>query len=132
MPPRLTTWEHAFVTAQGSAYHRFRRALDHGNVTEALSAASEFEHVGLSEALELCLLLADKEPQRFGRAAVRWHGRFCREAQVDLEEAQAVLAALGLLAGERKRNAAFALAELLSRRGLERPCDALAAWAREA
>jgi hypothetical protein len=62
-----------------------------------------FEHVGLTEALELCLLLADKEPQRFGRAAVRWHGRFCREANVDLEEAQAVLAALGFLAGERKR-----------------------------
>jgi hypothetical protein len=76
------------------------------------------------------LLLADKEPQRFGRAAVRWHGRFCREANVDLEEAQAVLAALGLLAGERKRNAAFALAELLSQRGLERPCETLVAWAR--
>ena len=78
------------------------------------------------------MLLADKEPQRFGRAAVRWHGRFCREAQVDLEEAQAVLAALALLAGEHKRNAAFALAELLSRRGLERPCEVLLAWARGA
>jgi hypothetical protein len=32
--------EHGFVTAQGSAYMRFRRALDRGNVTEALSAAS--------------------------------------------------------------------------------------------
>jgi hypothetical protein len=106
--------------------------LDRGNVTEALSSASELEHVGLAEALELCLLLADKESQRFGRAAVRWHRRFCREANVDLEEAQAVLAALGLLAGERKRNAAFALAELLSRRGVERSCEALAAWAREA
>jgi hypothetical protein len=74
-----------FVTAQGSAYHRFRRALDRGNATEALSAASELEHVGLAEALELCLLLADREPQRFGWAAVRWHGRFCREANVDLE-----------------------------------------------
>ncbi len=111
---------------------RFRRALDRGNVTEALSSASQVEHVGLAEALELCLLLADKEPQRFGRAAVRWHGRFCREAQVDLEEAQAVLAALALLAGEHKRNAAFALAELLSRRGLERPCEVLLAWARGA
>jgi hypothetical protein len=110
---------------------RFRRALDRGNLTEALSSASELKHVGLAEALELCLLLADKEPHRFGRAAVRWHGRFCREAKVDLEEAQAVLAALALLAGERRRNAAFALAELLSRRGLERPCEVLVAWARE-
>jgi hypothetical protein len=33
---------------------------------------------------------------------------------VSLEEAQAVLAALALLVGERKRNAAYALAELLS------------------
>lgn len=39
---------------------RFRRALDRGNVTEALSAASELPHVGLNEALELCLLLRDK------------------------------------------------------------------------
>ena len=31
-----------------------------------------------------------------------------------------------------KGNAAFALAALLSRRGLERPCEALVAWAREA
>jgi hypothetical protein len=38
---------------------RFRRALDHGNVTGALSAASELDCVGLAEALELTLLLAD-------------------------------------------------------------------------
>jgi hypothetical protein len=31
---------------------RFRRALDRGNVTEALSAASELDFVSLVEALE--------------------------------------------------------------------------------
>jgi hypothetical protein len=82
------------VTPQGSAYHRFRRALDRGNVTEALSVAFELEHVGLSEALELCLLLRDKAPERYPRAALRWHGRLCREVDVSLEEAQATLAAL--------------------------------------
>jgi hypothetical protein len=51
---------------------------------------------------------------------------------VSLEEAQAVLAALALLVGERKGNAAFALADLLSRRGLERTCEVLVAWARAA
>jgi hypothetical protein len=51
---------------------------------------------------------------------------------VSLEEAQAVLAALVLLAGERKTNAAYALAELLTRRGLERPCETLVACVREA
>jgi hypothetical protein len=120
------------VTAQGSAYHRFRRALDRGNVTEVFSSASELQHVGLAEALELCLLLRDKAPERYPRAALRWHGRLCREVNVSLEEAQATLAALALLAGEHKSNAAFALADLLSRRGLERPCETLVAWAREA
>ena len=46
-----------------------------------------------------------------------------------LEEAEATLAALVLMAGERKGNAAFALADLLSRRGSERPCETLVAWA---
>jgi hypothetical protein len=50
---------------------------------------------------------------------------------VSLEEAQAVLAALVLLASERKSNAAFALADLLSRQGLERPCETLVVWARQ-
>jgi hypothetical protein len=36
------------------------------------------------------------------------------------------------MAGERKANAAYALADLLNRRGLERPCETLVAWAREA
>jgi hypothetical protein len=43
-----------------------------------------------------------------------------------------MLAALVVMAGERKENAAFALADVLSRRGLERPCELLVAWAREA
>src|SRR3954453_19287784 len=111
---------------------RFRRALDRANVTEALSAAADLPHVGLPEALELCLLLREKAPERFPRAALRWHGRLCREVDVSLEEAQAVLAALALMAGERKGNAAFALADLRSRRGLQRPCETLVAWAREA
>ena len=55
-----------------------------------------------------------------------------KTTDVSLEEAQAILAALVVMAGKRKQNAAFALTELLSRRGLERPCETLVAWAREA
>jgi hypothetical protein len=121
-----------FVTSQSSAYHRFRRALDRGNVAEALSTATEIQVVGLVEALELTLLLADREPLKYERAALRWHVRFVREeADVDVRESQAVLALLGAI--PEHRNAAGALAELLSRRrGLERACEALVAWAREA
>jgi hypothetical protein len=66
------------------------------------------------------------------RPALRWHGRLCREVNVSLQEAQAVFAGLVLLAGDRKGNAAFALADLLSRRGMERPGETLVAWAQAA
>jgi hypothetical protein len=107
---------------------RLRRALDRQNVTEALSAASEL-HRRLAGAR--AMPPACKEiSARFGRTALRWHARLCREVDVSLEEAQATLAALVLLAGQRKGNAAFVLADLLSGRGLERSCEALVAWAR--
>jgi|tagenome__1003787_1003787.scaffolds.fasta_scaffold20663254_2 hypothetical protein len=111
---------------------RFRRALDRANVTEALSATSELQFVGLAEALELTLLLADREPEKFERAAARWHVRFAQEIpHVDLRESLAVLALLTVIPVNRL--AASALAELLSRRrSCERIAEALVAWAREA
>ena len=120
------------MTAQGSAYVRFRRALDRENVTEALSAASELDFVALAEALELTLLLADKEPEKYERAAARWHVRFLHEVpNVDLREDQAVLALLAAIPANRM--AAAALAELLSRRrSCEQACEALVRWAQEA
>ena len=111
---------------------RFRRALDRGNVTEALSAASELQFVGLAEALELTLLLADEEPEMFGRAASRWTARFLQEVpNVDVRESQAVLALLAAIPANRL--AAAALAELLSRRrSCERIAEALVRWSRAA
>jgi hypothetical protein len=41
-------------------------------------------------------------------------GDLCREVDVSLEEGQAILAALVVMAGERRGNAAYALAELLA------------------
>lgn len=65
----------------------FRRALDRGNVTEALSSAAELQFVGLTEALELTVLLADGELAKYERAALRWHVRFVYESKnVDSDE----------------------------------------------
>ena len=115
-----------FVTSQGSPLTRLRRALDHESLLNALAAAAELPHVGLSEALELLVLLHAREPQRFTRAALRWHARFESEARVTFEESQAVLAALAAMRGPSWRLAAFALAELLSgRRELRRGTEAL-------
>jgi hypothetical protein len=110
-----------FVTSEGSPYGRLRRALDTGNARIALAAAADLPHVGLADALELLLLLLDSEPARFERAALRWHGRYCREVtDVDLAEAQAVLACLAGLRGARPEPAAHALADLVHRRDLAR------------
>src|SRR5262245_42808634 len=110
---------------------RFRRALDRGNVTEALSAASELDFVSLADALELTLLLIDQAPAKYARAAFRWHSRFVAEGpNLDLRESQAVLALLGAVPVNRL--AAGALAELLSRRrSCERIAEALVRWARK-
>jgi hypothetical protein len=120
------------MTAQGSAYMRFRRALDRGNVTEALSAASELEFVSLGEALELTLLLAEGDLEKYNRAAVRWHARFVQETKnVDIRESQAVLALLTAIPANAL--AAAALAELLGRRRTcERIAEALVRWSRAA
>jgi hypothetical protein len=102
------------------------------DATAALSAAGELRHVGLVEALELCLLLRDDGP-RFDRAIVRWHARYATEtAGVTAHEAQAVLALLAALRGPTRASAARSLAELVCRRGLERACEVLIRWANEA
>jgi hypothetical protein len=117
------------VPPDASPYARFRRALDRGSARAALAGAAGLPHVGLADALELVLLLLDAEPSRFERAALRWHGRFCREvADVGLVEAQAVLACLAGLRGPRPEPAAHALADLVHRRDLAQASEALNRW----
>jgi len=69
------------MTSDGSAYARFRRALNTGNVTLVVSAARELPTIGLDDALRICLVLRDGDPERYERAAVRWLGRFALEGR---------------------------------------------------
>jgi hypothetical protein len=79
--------EHVFVSDSGSAYARFQRALKTGNLTIIRSAAAELPMIKLDDALHVCVLLRDREPERYDAAAVRWIGRFCAEQpDVTLEE----------------------------------------------
>src|SRR5437764_1073579 len=57
------------VTSDGSPYIRFKRALGTGNLNLIRAAAAELPHVGLTDALEVCLLMRDRDPVRFERAA---------------------------------------------------------------
>src|SRR5918911_2180620 len=70
-----------FVTSDGSAYVRFRRALETGNELLVLATARELPRVPLEDALHICLLMRAGDPDRYERAAVRWLGRFALEAR---------------------------------------------------
>jgi hypothetical protein len=71
--------EHVFVSIKGSPYARFRRALDTGNIAIVRAAAAELPTIGLQDALRVCLLLREAEPEMYNRAVIRWLGRFCLE-----------------------------------------------------
>ena len=67
------------VTSDGSAYLRFRRALEIGNELLVLAAARELPRIALDDALRICLVLRDGDPGRYQRAAGRWLRRFSLE-----------------------------------------------------
>jgi len=106
-----------------------QKALKTGNVNLALASARELPKINLSDSLRLCLLLRGTD--LFERAALRWHGRYCREVvAVDLDEAQAVLACLAALRGSRADVAARALRGLLDPVNVRSARADLAVWAR--
>lgn len=82
-----------FVTSQGHAYARFRRALDTGNPALVRAAAAEVPRVALLDALRVCWALRDDDAL-YERACVRWIGRFCLEAKPSLEGLDDAIAAL--------------------------------------
>jgi hypothetical protein len=86
------------MTSQGTAHGRFSRAIQRRDLFSAELAARELGGLGWHEALDLCVLIADAKPERFPRAAIRWHGRLELEAPtLTLGEAQLALAALAHL-----------------------------------
>lgn len=87
--------------------------------------------VSLADALALCLLVRDREPARFARVALRWHGRFCAEMpDLQLDDARLVLDLLSALAAAEPRPAARALRELLASCD-RRLADAVRHWEAE-
>jgi hypothetical protein len=86
------------VRSRGVPYPVFRAVLDRGDLTRVRALAAEMGHVGLGDALRICVLLRDHDPERYEPAAVRWLGRFALEAPgATLEDLQAAAAALDAL-----------------------------------
>ena len=69
-----------FVTAQGSALTRYRRALERRHIFGAEVAAKETAFLSLRDALGLVALYAAEDSPKFGKAATRWLGRLALES----------------------------------------------------
>jgi hypothetical protein len=77
-------------TSQGRSYGIFQKAIQRRNVVAAVAAARELPQLSLSDALELTLLIARKDPRRHPRAAARWLQRYLEERpEATIEEAVA-------------------------------------------
>jgi hypothetical protein len=84
-----------FVTAQGSALTRYRRALERRHIFGAEIAAKEMAYVSLRDALGLLALYAAEDSPNYGKAATRWLGRLALESDdLSLDDAQLAAAAL--------------------------------------
>jgi hypothetical protein len=93
-----------FVSDAGSAYSRFQRALTTGNLTIIRAAAAELPAIRLDDALQVCVLLRDREPERYERAAVRWIGRYCVErTQATLDDVEHARAAFSIMRRDPER-----------------------------
>src|SRR5437868_8249092 len=114
------------MTSQGSAYGRFQRAMRRRHLFHAELAARELGNLSLADALALALLIAETEPQRWPRAAARWHARFVLEAKgIGLDESALAFAAVVALRGKHRELAALTLGQLARSRGLASVVDVL-------
>jgi hypothetical protein len=66
------------VTAQGPC-SIFRTAIERENLLLAEATARELGRIGLDESLALTALVAEKDPDRRSRFAVRWLRRLLEE-----------------------------------------------------
>lgn len=99
------------MTAQGSSRTIFRRAIERKNLMLAEVTAREIGVVSLAEALELVVLVAESDQNRFDAYARRWVARLAAEGQVSLAELDLAVTALRALPSDRARVALLALVD---------------------
>src|SRR6476659_8787655 len=85
------------MTSQGTPHGRFQRAIHRRHVQAAEMAALEMGGLSLADALSLCELLANADPARYERAALRWLQRFIDERLPPLTELALAASALAEL-----------------------------------
>ena len=101
------------MTSQGTAHGRFQRAIHRRHVPAAEMAAREMGGLSLADALSLCELLANTDPARYERAALRWLQRFIDERLPPLTEVALAASALAELRHGRRNAGNETLKRLL-------------------
>ena len=104
------------MTSQCTAHGRFQRAIQRRHVQAAEMAAREMGGLSLADALMLCELLANTDPSRYERAALRWLQRFIDERSPPLTEVALAASALAELRHGRRNVGIEALKRLLRHR----------------
>jgi hypothetical protein len=105
------------VTSEGRPYTIFVRALERGSLVGVrLAVANLPGPPPLDDALVICRLLLEQEPERNERAAVRWLGRLLLEQRgVSLHHAERAAVYLAAWAAPRRDAATEALASSAAR-----------------
>ena len=102
------------MTSQGTPHGRFQRAIHSRHVQNAEMAAREMGGLSLADVL-LCELLANTDPMRYERAALRWLQRFIDERLPPVSEVAVAASALAELRHGHRRVGVDALKRLLQR-----------------
>ena len=116
------------MTSQGRPHARFMRALASRNPTLVVAAAADLGRLSLADALAVTLVFLPTEPERYERASIRWHARWCLESTPRPDEAALALAALRALPGPARLAGAEALGGLLEAAGMEECLRVLEEW----
>ena len=104
------------MTAQGHPRRIFQTAIERGNIVMAEATARELGRISLEEALALTALVAEKEPERRSRFAVRWLRRLLEEDEsLTIEEAAMAASCLSALGGPSHEEAYGMLAAMAER-----------------
>jgi hypothetical protein len=103
------------MASQGTTHGNFQRAIHRRDVQAAELAAREMGGLSLADALSLCELLANTDPARYERAALRWLQRFIDERLPPLTEVALATSALAELRHGKRNVGVEALRRLLHR-----------------
>jgi hypothetical protein len=85
---------------EGSPYSHVRRALDTGGLAVVRTAAAELPQINLDDPLRICLVIRQREPASFDRAARRWLARYATDRRATLARLAVAVAALDLMRDE--------------------------------